>query len=539
MPLSLFVLTLALYALALLHPPPTHDELHHILAARGILATGVPQIAEGVYTRAELFTWWVAGSFALFGESAAVARLPAALSVAAAVAVLYTWLRREAGVAVAATASLLYALSPFAVEIARFGRFYGPHLLLVLLAAIAIYEAFRPAQRTVMRAVLLAAALPLLALALHFQETTGIFLAAVLTWVASLLLAHGIHAGWWHNRWRLAISLLLLLAVTIGIIALFENELAQLWQRFRGGPLFMEATRDQFWFYHLWYMIYYPLPWLLSPLLLPVALLRAPRLAWFAAVLYAVGFVLHSLAGPKGLRYIAWGQPFLFILWALALVELWSGLRLFLAGLRHRLAELLGRELSAPPRLATMVVAASVVLVLALNPAWLRTAALLAGIRLPLEKTDSDWQAAVPSLAATVRHASVVVSTFDLEMLYWFGRYDLLFNRTRQSELPASERRPFGRDPRTGRAVIADLGSLQRVVSCFGNGLFVSDRRHWGLTVQIDDTSKRWVEQSLERLDLPPQSRLLAFSWDHGPAWSPPAHCAELAAQWQPPARQP
>ena len=67
-PLALFVACALLYSINLgrmAHP----DEYYHILAAHGLLATGEPRIAEGIYTRVYLHTWLVAQSFALFGES--------------------------------------------------------------------------------------------------------------------------------------------------------------------------------------------------------------------------------------------------------------------------------------------------------------------------------------------------------------------------------------------------------------------------------------------------------------------------------------
>ena len=51
---------------------PHPDELHHAIAARGLLEHGSPAIAEGVYTRTLLHTWMVAGAYALFGDSLAV-----------------------------------------------------------------------------------------------------------------------------------------------------------------------------------------------------------------------------------------------------------------------------------------------------------------------------------------------------------------------------------------------------------------------------------------------------------------------------------
>ena len=70
-PLLLALAAGLLYCINLGHLPHP-DELYHILAAQGMVVTGEPRIAEGLYTRTWLFTWLVARCFSLFGESLAV-----------------------------------------------------------------------------------------------------------------------------------------------------------------------------------------------------------------------------------------------------------------------------------------------------------------------------------------------------------------------------------------------------------------------------------------------------------------------------------
>ena len=95
---------------------PQPDELHHAIAARGLLAHGIPSIAEGQYDRVLLHSWMVAGAYALFGDSLAVARLPSVLCMAVLVGLMFVWLRREAGSLAAWLGTGLFALSPFAVD---------------------------------------------------------------------------------------------------------------------------------------------------------------------------------------------------------------------------------------------------------------------------------------------------------------------------------------------------------------------------------------------------------------------------------------
>ena len=141
-PLALFLGMALLYALNL-DLPPHPDELYHLLAARGLNAEGAPSVAVGLYTRTLLYTWLIAVSTAVFGDGLVAARLPSVLLMAATDALLFIWLRRVAGSRAAWLGAVLFALSPFAVDIARFARFYAAQTLAFLACCLAATEAVR------------------------------------------------------------------------------------------------------------------------------------------------------------------------------------------------------------------------------------------------------------------------------------------------------------------------------------------------------------------------------------------------------------
>ena len=171
-PLALFAAACLLYSINLgrmAHP----DEFHHILAAQGLLATGEPRIAEGVYTRVYLQTWLVAKSFSLFGDSLAAARVPSLIATALLVATLFAWLRREAGPLAAWIGAVLFGTSPFAVDMAQFCRFYAMQSLAMFVTAIVVYAAVKaPSDPPWRRLALLALALAPLMLAVYLQPTS-------------------------------------------------------------------------------------------------------------------------------------------------------------------------------------------------------------------------------------------------------------------------------------------------------------------------------------------------------------------------------
>jgi hypothetical protein len=530
-PLLLFLGALLVYGIGLDDGLAVHDELHHILAARGLIATGEPRIAEGLYERGYLYTWLVALSFRLLGDSLGAARLPAVLAMAAVVALLFAWLRREAGGRAAWLAALLFALSPFAVGTAQFARFYALQSLAFLLAALLLQRALlepAPAWRRLGRAGL---ALAALGLAASLQPTSLIGGVGLGLWA---LLAGG---GPWladptvPSRRRLAVAatgLALLLVAGLGLG--LGGELAALWQRYRATPLFLEASRGDFWYYHLWYSLYYPSLWPAVGLLALAGLVAWPRPGLLALVVFATAFLLNSLAGPKNLRYIAYAQPFLFALWGLGIAALWERGRDLLGWLVERLERLPPLPWPWSERLARALVVGAGLGLLVANPAWLRTVTLLADVTVPGEEPNIHWSEARPVLAPLLDRAELVVTTAELETLYHLGRYDLLLNRSRLSELPDAERHEFGRDWRTGRPVISRRDSLALVMDCASFGLIVSPVMNWSRDVHLDEATRELIRARARPVPLPPASRVLAWTWE-APAVGPrPADCARLPA---------
>ena len=135
-----------------------YDELLHILSARGVVQTGQPAIADGFYTRAELFTRAVAWSYRHFGDNPVSARLPSLVAGCLLVFLTGAWVVRRAGVLAGAVAALLICVVPVTVGVAVFARFYTIHALVMLLIFIVAYEAMQPtrAARTRLLAMVVA-----------------------------------------------------------------------------------------------------------------------------------------------------------------------------------------------------------------------------------------------------------------------------------------------------------------------------------------------------------------------------------------------
>lgn len=520
--LILGLVSLLLYSINI-ERAPHHDELYHILAAKGLLETGLPAIGEdGRYWRGYPLTWLVAQSFALLGPSLAAARLPPVLFMASLVTLLFLFIRRESGSSPAAWLGAgFFAVSPFAIDLAQFVRFYSLQCLLFLAAAWLTYalpgRAFQPWRQLPMAA----AALLLLAFAAYLQPTTLLGVAGLGLWLVGALLL-----PWLLDdavpRPRKTGMLLALAAAGLLVLGLAwaSGLLAALWQDYRSTSLFNRPQADQFWFYHAWYTLLYPTLWTLSGPLAILALIRWPRLAGFLVVVFATGFLLNSFAANKNLRYLAYAQPFLFALWGLGLAALLATAGSLLGEARARLAASLAPLPSRiGHRLAGLLLAASLAFLLLANPALLRSATLLAGITVPPELPPNEWEAARPVLEPLIEEVDAVVTTDELHMLYHYGRADYLLAASKFGELPAERRAPFGRDVRTDVPVINGLASLELIIRCQESGLFVTQLQHWpgGQRPRAELVEVAPLLYALaEPLDLPPKSRLVAFTWQNG-----------------------
>ena len=403
-PCVLFLAACALYGINL-DRVPHPDELYQILAAQGLLATGEPRIAEGLYTRAYAQTWLIAQSLALAGDNLTAARLSSVVGIAGTVTLLFVWLRAVAGPAAAWTAAILFALSPFAVLAAQFARIYGVQTLAFFVGSLCLYQAASAAGPLWRRAAWALVALPPLLLALHLQPTTLLGCVGLGLWLAG-----AIGLPWLRDpavparRKRLVLLGLVAAGALVLLAAVATGLLADFWHSYRWTPLFNREQQDAFWFYHLWYTLLYPSLWPLTGLLALVAIAVHPRAASMALLVFAVGFLLNSFAGPKSLRYIAYAQPFLFVLWGIGLVSLWPAPRPGPAA-SPRLEAIAGPPFPGWAGWAGCLVAGALLFLALANPAWLRTATLLADINVPGEAPGrlAGRQGPAPAMARAGR----------------------------------------------------------------------------------------------------------------------------------------
>ena len=69
--------------------------------------------------------------------------------------------------------------------------------------------------------------------------------------------------------------------------------------------------------------------------------------------------------------------------------------------------------------------------------------------------------------------------------------------------------------------------SIDRIMSCFPDGLIVTDDFRWRSPAYIDDATANLIVQRAEPIALPSGTRILAFHWANGET-HPSEACADL-----------
>jgi hypothetical protein len=499
---------------------PSYDEVLHYDAALGMIEHGEPVIAQGIYPRAALYTALVAASFQVFGVSDIAARVPSVLASMVWALLLYSFIRRVSSRGAAWIGTALFVSAPPFIQITQMCRFYTLHGLLFFIAALALFAAAR--SDSVRRRMLLAiVCIICLAVSLHLQMTTVIGTAALLAWLCSLALPFLSAAA--RERPKPAIA--------VGIVALILLAIAALVTPW--SLVIRIATDTPYW--ASWrtsaYLYYarslgsdFGFVWLMFPFLAVVAYRRAPSVVWFSCVVFAVAFVLHSLAGAKDSRYISYAFPFLCIVAGIALADVVGRFRIMAAEVSRQIAGPTVREKAVSTAVVTLCIASAIML----NP---NTSNAVSGIFDPSQSSmagyhsvEADWRQVNETLNENAQDMPTLLASSGTKALFYIGYYDYELNLSVVYETETGKE--FGRDPRTGGLVIGQLESLEIVVSCSPRGLAIFDESKWRTRSHITPAVADFIEANLEAVTVPDSANLLLFKWES--SGSPDATCKAL-----------
>jgi len=528
-PLAVFVIALVARLIGLHHTPYV-DELNHVMAAHSLLEHGTLELVRGgePYTRARSFTYLVAALFRVFGESLAVARIPAVLAGAALVTTLFVWVRSVAGRGAAWTAAMLFCFQPQSLYLSQLARFYTIQSLCFFGGAILFYRVVTDRDLARPRALQLGiVALLLFLLALHFQIITIVGIAGVAAWAIID------RSREWLRRSQLLLALgVAILIAAVAALAIQRGAFAHQLALFSYVDQWAAANRHNVRYYHDIFLDQYATIWTLFPLLAILALYRNGRAALFCLVPFAVVFAVHSLAAWKAERYLFSAMPMFFALAGIGIAEGAARVRPAFEGALDWLA-----GVSLSPRARHRGVIALFAFVAAF--AALGNGATSYAIKM-LRTSDADWQlallyrgqpdwdAARAVLAPQVDSSALVISTSELKSLYYLHRVDVLLSVDYLGD-PRHPGPEFTNFRKLARPVISTTASLDQLRACFPTGLIVAEHGQWRTPWSVTSGVADYIETALDAVHLDPSTRLIAYRWRTS-APDSTADCAKIHA---------
>ena len=492
----------------------TSDELYHVLAARGYLATGSFAIGDGgVYLRGWPISWSVAQLFRITGEHLAVARLVALLPLLGVLVLGGRWLSRQLNPETALIWLALVGSSPIMLDVGTSVRWYSFTALLGFLCFWGIIQAVPPDKSPVPRLAWAAVALlAVLGIATFMPEMAGpilILAAALSCWMVV-------------TTWPLRIVAIVLPAAALaaalaGGVLFQRGVLQELWASYRNCMPWAAATADAKLYYHSILLADYPSLWPMTGLLWLAGRRLAPRLVDGAALVAGLGLLLHSGAAMKAGRYVAYLLPWLMLIWA-------AGLQVCIRWvLDHG-----GPAWQRPSALRTLLACLAVAFALLANMAPVRAIAQSFGLPIAGQTAAVDWDRAAPRLHAELTDARTLITTDPNDLLYRFDRVGYAIHGSlygeitdRPTPVPQGDAAavPVGaellRDPRTGTIAVRDEAVLARLLACVPDAIVVSSTYRWHNRFITAPAMRAFVERTLVPVDLPQDSLILAWRWDN------------------------
>ncbi len=502
------------------------DELNHLIAAESLLRDGALLLESGFeYTRARLFTWLVAGSFLLFGESLPAARAPAVAGGTLLVTVAFLWVRTSFGRWEGWTAGILLLLAPQAIYHSQLARFYSFQALFVVAAAWCAWVlAGRPRWRAREGGVaLLGLACAAGAMAMQISSLVG--LGAIGGWLVVLLLVR-------IAREQSPVGSPRTVGVAMGVLILAAGTwlfLSGTWHEataaFGQVGLWAESQEGNLRYYHYHLLSHYPLLWAPFPAMALWALHRRPRLISLWLAVFGTILVVHSIAGWKADRYIFYALPFFFMVSG---VVVGSILRRLFVELRQASARVPGvlRTRAGGPLAAGLIVL-SILFAAWGNPAFSYSGRMILGTDATwpfpvLYRGEADWRAVDQALRERSEASELLITSTEQKARYFLGRGEVILSANYLGR--DSEGRPnpeFHPNNKTGLPVISRPETVEGVIDCHRSGLLLIEDNHWRREWSVPDDVADRIEALTRRMPLDSGWRIHGFEWDHGVDFEP------------------
>jgi hypothetical protein len=507
----------------------TFDEFYHVLAAQSWIERGTLAIADGSpYDRARAFTWAVAASMRLFGETLVAARIPSVVFGSLWVTLVFVWVRRAAGGWAAWVAALLLCFDPHAIGLSQIARMYSMHGLFFWLGAAIVFEVVTDGSSNRERLFSAAAAGAAFALAFHLQIVTVIGLASLAAWPVLRILVKRIGES---RRNRFKLSAAVMAGLLLGSLLSTMDVGTELLLRYHSVNARQSLLDLDPRYYFWWLASTYPVLLALLPFAILVGMRRNRSLTLYCASFFAIAFVLHSAAASKQVRYLHYALPAVFIIWGLAAAELMPRV----INLATEASVTLSRAVRIVPVAVARagILAGAALFLVATSPSVPEAVRLIVpGLARPSYGTNY-WRKVERRLDPLVARERIVVSTVIPQTLFFLGRGDVEVGLNFRRGPMAPD---FSDDWRLGVPVITTLPALEALVRCNESGLLVVHqpywRRPWGVTSGMAD----FAEETMTRVAVGDvRGELRAYQWERPKGTTPTDACKPF----RPPFHQP
>jgi len=471
------------------------DEMYHVIAAQSLNETGTPYLPAyrtGEYKRAYPVTAVTAWAFARFGTSEAAARAPFVAINMAFLVLFFFVVRRWFNVHLALIGVLALALIPHELILGREVRMYGLFQLLYFAAAALLYEILESPLTRGRRALLLAAALALIALAAWVQALAvnlGIALGAHCLGMLSSRSGAG-------RRGRYALVLALIAGGALAVWFAVPWIVDWLVIAARERPPWAQTT-PPFTYYSWFFTYYYPAFTFLYPLGAALLVRDHGRRGWFVVASFVPLLVAHVIffTGRAEERYVSYLLPY-FVLGAGYAIQL--------------AAAALGRMIAAEWRRGARVLAALLLLAALPGTGLLAHTWFRESMNLVRYGYGPNWKTVAPVLRALPADA-VLISPWPLHLAYYGERFPDYILRPYQ---PEDGRAPEGR---LGARPVAlrwlfDAAELERIAAAAPALRLVTTE--WALAndAYTPPAVREAIERLLKREEHPGDPGVLLFT---------------------------
>jgi hypothetical protein len=458
--------------------PPHYDEMYHMLAAESWRATGELRILDGEYHRAALFTKLVGLHAGICGPSLHCARW---VSVAAS-ALLVMLVTVFSGIvmrpAVGFVAGVLLAINPAVIVTSQMVRFYSVHALSFFVFASLLFMLFSfwrqlSTGKAIAAAVLGAGAL---AYANHLQVLTQLGAFGAVTGI--MIIATPEFYSWLRRQAVWVVALTIVAALGAAVVFAFWFDLAARIELIRTGPLWVQGLDTEYLYYHRNLILWYAALWSMLPILALLAIARWPKVSLYSLSIFVVAFFVLSIAASKADRFMVFALPFLAVAMAAGIVSL---LLLLIEFLKPKLEQSTGWTARASAALAVILVLGAAV------PYAVTQQVTLNAARMWLDSgyvrmfgnyaRYADWSHATERLRELAMHYPVILSSSGVKAAYYLGDFSFELNASVMGETDSGTE--FGMDSRTGRRVVSNPQSIQRIREECGALLVIVEDVHF------------------------------------------------------------